>query len=264
MIYLNETTFIIPIKIESEDRAINAKITLNYLLSNFQTNIIIYEVSENKKLESILEKIDLNLSFVEYKFIESKDLIFHRTKILNEMLSQVNTPVVVNYDIDILLEKEIYKMCSDKICKNNFDLIYPYFWGNSQKQILYSGRNKIINQNNLNCLLQNDINLAKSEYGHCQFFKTESYINGGMENEGFIGYAPEDQERGYRFKKLGYNVSWQDNYIYHIEHSRTFNSNSSNPKMEDNNKLFEYIKSLSEEDLKKYYLNAEYKKKYFY
>jgi hypothetical protein len=83
-----------------------------------------------------------------------------------------------------------------------------------------------------------------------------------MENEGFISYAPEDQERGYRFKKLGYNVMWSTDYVYHIEHTRGINSSARNPMMEVNNKLFDRIKSLSLDELKEYYKNVDYIKKY--
>jgi hypothetical protein len=106
------------------------------------------------------------------------------------------------------------------------------------------------------------MDLCRSEYGHCQFFNTESYKKGGMENEGFISYAPEDQERGYRFKTLGYSVEWGNSYVYHIEHTRGINSSSINPMMSENNLLFSYIKSLSKEGLSLYYKNQEYIKKY--
>ena len=40
--------------------------------------------------------------------------------------------------------------------------------------------------------------------------KTEIYKKAYGENENFISYGPEDQERAYRFKKLGYKVEWYD------------------------------------------------------
>ena len=34
-----------------------------------------------------------------------------------------------------------------------------------------------------------------SDFGWAQFFKKQVYIDGGMENENFKAYAPEDKER---------------------------------------------------------------------
>lgn len=258
---LKNTTFMIPVGIESEDRRINTEITLSYLCKHLETNIIIYEFSKFPEIDDILKKIDSGNNNIKHIFKKSDDVIFHRTRFLNEMLDLVETPVVVNYDVDILLEPNVYKKCSDKII-NGADLVYPYFWGDSQRRIFYSGRGKIKNGLDVSVLDNNDFDTCRSEYGHCQFFKTETYKKGGMENEGFISYAPEDQERGYRFKFLGYDVQWSEDYVYHIEHTRGINSSSANPMMQNNNNLFGYIKSLSKDDLIRYYQNVEYLKKY--
>lgn len=263
MIDLSDTTFIIPIGIESEDRKQNAIITLSYLCKHLNSNIIIFEYDKLPKVHNIINSINTHTTTIDHIFMPntSSNDIFHRTRFLNEMLVKVTTPVVVNYDIDILLEPQAYRKCSDFIRKGH-DLVYPYFWGDSQYQINYQGRHKVLQSLSLNSLTSSDKNLTRSEYGHCQFFKTSSYLEGGMENEGFISYAPEDQERGYRFKKLGYNVMWSTDYVYHIEHTRGINSSSRNPMMEINNKLFDQIKSFSLDELKEYYKKADYIKKY--
>jgi hypothetical protein len=258
---LKDTTFIIPVGIESEDRRLNTEITLSYLCKHLNTNIIIYECSKNSEASDIISRIDQKGSSIELIFKYSDNPIFHRTMFLNEMLDQVKTSVVVNYDIDVLLEPNVYKKCSDKII-NGSDLVYPYFWGDSQRRIFYSGRDKIRESLELSSLDHLDFDHCRSEYGHCQFFSTDSYKKGGMENEEFISYAPEDQERGYRFKFLGYKVEWSDDYVYHIEHTRGINSSSSNPMMKHNNQIFSYIKSLSKEELIRYYQNVGYLKKY--
>lgn len=265
MINLEDTTIIIPICIESPDRRLNTIITLSYLCKYLtNTNIIVLEHDVNSQVPDILNSINnSNNNKIEYIFSlnDSNNQIFHRTKFLNEMLARVKTPVVVNYDIDILLQPHVYLECSNLI-KSGFDLVYPYFWGDSQYQVNNSGRNKLLNSLFLNNLTPKDFNITISQYGHCQFFNTKSYIDGGMENEGFISYAPEDQERGYRFKKLGYNVMWANNYVYHIEHSRGINSSGLNPLMKHNNELFEYIKTLSTDQLKEYYNTINYRNKY--
>ena len=44
-------------------------------------------------------------------------------------------------------------------------------------------------------LLESHSRINDARYGFCQFFDREVYINGGGENEKFIAYAPEDEER---------------------------------------------------------------------
>jgi len=91
-----------------------------------------------------------------------------------------------------------------------------------------------------------------------QFFDRKVYMNGFLENEGFIAYAPEDVERHYRWKTLGYNIGRVDNYAYHLEHERTQNSWFHNPHMQRNNELWEQIKVLNKEQLTEYYQQQDY------
>lgn len=263
MIDLRDTTFMIPVSIESDDRRTNTLITLSYLCKHLDTNIIIYEHDTVKRVPEILDKVKSNKTNIDYIYHDSAsdDGIFHRTKFLNIMLSSVKTRVVVNYDVDVLLLPRVYEICANLI-RDDRDLIYPYFWGRSQYQVNYAGRDKIATALDLTMLEPTDYNVERSEYGQCQFFNTQSYKDGGMENEGFVSYAPEDQERGYRFKELGYKVGWDYNYIYHLEHTRGPNSSTANPKMQDNFALFDTIKSMSKDQLVEYYANVDYIKKY--
>lgn len=259
---LKDTTFIIPIRIESEDRRKNTLITLNYLCKYLSTNIIILEHDDIPRVPELLDEIIKNDTIIDYHFIKSSENeIFHRTKFLNMMLNIVTTPIVVNYDVDIILKPDTYLKCRDLI-KDGNDLVYPYFFGESQYRVNYLGRDKIEKTNDVNILNDENYIMWNSAFGHCQFFNAHSYKHGGMENEGFISYAPEDQERGYRFKKLGYNVVWNDDYVYHLEHTRGINSSGTHQFYKSNNELFSYIKTLSDDELSDYYDSIEYLKKY--
>ena len=79
-----------------------------------------------------------------------------------------------------------------------------------------------------------------------------------MENENFVSYGYEDNERPVRFEKLGYKVGRVDDLIYHMEHTRTMNSWFTNPHINNNKNLYETLKDMTSEELKEYYLNVEY------
>ena len=55
---LKDTTFIVPLRIESSDRMRNVITTLCYLLENFDTNIIVKEGDEQSTfLEDVLPQL---------------------------------------------------------------------------------------------------------------------------------------------------------------------------------------------------------------
>lgn len=257
MIDLRDTTFIIPVRIESEDRNFNVDFVLKWLADHLDTNVIIKEESpEPKAMDNLMKEV--SRIQVTYSYSESASPVFHRTRLLNEMLALVKTPVVVNYDTDILLKPEDYARARDRVLAGA-DLVYPYFQGESQKQIGPIGKMHLSRNCNLDTITTA---MWRSDCGHAQFFNTNSYREGGMENEDFISYGPEDSERKFRFQRLGYKVEWMDNFVYHIEHARGQNSSASNPHFGVNEDLFRKIMYMKPKELKEYYATRPYLKKY--
>ena len=143
MIDLSQATFIIPIRIESSDRLRNVITTTSFLLENFNTNIIIKEVDSESVFErdalpilkSILD-VDVN---VKHIFEQSDEPLFHRQRVLNEMIMEADTEIVVNYDCDAILPLESYELSYKGILDGIYDVVYPYASGNYQHDhLLYS------------------------------------------------------------------------------------------------------------------------------
>ena len=271
---LTDTTFIIPVKIESDDRLRNAITVCCFLLSKFDTNILIKEVNsepvfENEALPQIKEFIGDTSNISYYFEKESDDSFFHKTRYFNELLSKCNTDVVSAYDIDVLLPVSTY-LKAEKMCKDEYDLVYPFGFGTQENQVKWQKKvfasdelvSDFLNQNFDFSIFENHSQKDRAQWGHAQFFKRTSYIEGGMENENFKAWGPEDEEKHYRFPKLGYNVGRVIDWVYHLEHSRGDDSERTNIYFRDNLKLMEDIRSLSEEELKNYYNTQEYLKKY--
>jgi len=280
MFNLEELTIIIPVKVESNDRYNNLKVVLGYINNHFKTNVKIIEESPDKpKVDFLSDFINLNIDYKFYCVEGNKP--YHRTKYLNEMLFSTTTKVVSNYDSDVFFPVETYINVVNSIINNEYDFVYPYIFGDGQKQLYYSkwyedplGKwlyypmYKFTEDWNPSIFESDDIDdkkrvvIQNSECGHSIFANTEKYKEAFGENENFISYGPEDQERLYRFKKLGYRLNWYNDFVYHIEHERTPDSNRENPMFNSNNELFEYIKSLNEKELFEYYKNINYLKKY--
>ena len=254
---LTDATFIIPVRIDSEDRRINFNIVYNYLRTTFKTNIIVYECDKSSVLKDVVRED------VTYIFEQNDSECFHRTRYLNYMLNLVRTKVTVNYDLDVMFQPETYTACHDKIVEG-YDLIYPYQYGNYLHQISYSGRDKLSNGISLNELTDGDYveKSCGSKYGHCQFFNTDSYKAYGWENENFISWGPEDIERFHRFNKLSKVKHLTGSYVYHIEHLRSNNSSSSNPYFNHNTNLWKSLDKMTNEQLIEYYKTVDYIRKY--
>ena len=226
-------------------------------------------VFENEALPQIKEFIGDTSNISYYFEKESDDSFFHKTRYFNELLSKCNTDVVSAYDIDVLLPVSTY-LKAEKMCKDEYDLVYPFGFGTQENQVKWQKKvfasdelvSDFLNQNFDFSIFENHSQKDRAQWGHAQFFKRKSYIEGGMENENFKAWGPEDEEKHYRFPKLGYNIGRVIDWVYHLEHSRGDDSERTNIYFHDNLKLMEDIRSLSEEELKNYYNTQEYLKKY--
>ena len=274
---LTKTTFIIPLRIETADRMRNIITILIYLTRNFDTKIIVKEVDESSVYErEVLPVLKQALEpewleCIHHIFEKSEEFTFHRTKILNDMLWMVDTPVVVNYDSDILLPLETYINATNMIAKGwvhpdvkngkPVKVVYPYGFGNYQFQC-HVGDNEVTNFINSGFnyeYFNGHMRQWDAKYGFCQFFDTEEYKKLGGENENFVAYGYEDDERYFRFNLLS-SVARIDEYVYHLEHGRTKNSWFNNPHCEDNKKLWEILKVKGKKSLVKYYEDVDYLK----
>jgi len=283
---LNDTTFIIPLRIDTDDRLRNIVLTTSFLLSNFECTVTVLESDEEKKFEQwalpliqhYTDTTDLN-----YVFEHNEDEHFHRTRLLNDMVMMSDTDIVVNYDSDIILPISSYTQAVKMLREGGFDVVYPYKFGEKgeRKVVL---KTRIEDEDDLenfskqdgvkdfikefkpevfdshHFYAQNVNGLGWAEYGMVQFFKTSVYKEGYLENEGFMAYAPEDVERHFRWETLGYNIGRVDNHAYHLEHKRTPNSWFNNPFMQHNNQLWEKLKNMDRDGLIEYYENQLYVK----
>lgn len=254
MLDLTQTVFNIPIMIDTNDRYRNLIILLEYFNNNIKTNINIYTTSEL----NLKQYDNLNINII-YK----TDNIFHRTKYLNELLNISTEKVVVNYDVDVLLPIDLYYKAQQLILEDKTDIVYPF--GDNNNQIrLYNAKitDTYLKNPTLNTLHYDFKDNMYSNAGFCIFFKNNVYKEGGGENENFISYGHEDKERLYRFKTLGYRITRFDNDIYHMEHIRTSDSNSSNPYFLHNTEEYNKVCNMNRDEILEYLNKQSYLKKY--
>lgn len=244
MIDLKDVTFIIPIKIDSEDRMNNYKMIIHHLTTLFETNIIVCE-SDLTSHESDLVIHDS----IDYMFIKSDDEFFHRTRILNLMTKRATTNIVCNYDTDVLFPEQQYLSSINKI-KDGCTLVFPYGgkFMNVPKHLF-----DMVRENRFHDIFEGDMELAHpSSFGGAFFFNKVNYTEAGLENENFMSWGFEDNERISRLKKLGYEVCRTPGLLYHLNHERTINSVPEHPFYKQNMVEYNKINSLPKHNLVEY------------
>lgn len=264
---LTDVTFIIPIRIDSLDRIRNLFSSLLYIISNFDTNIIVKELGDHSHyrddivplLEQVFDEIP-----VEYIFEETTEPVFHKTKILNELSALVKTDICVSYDCDVILPVESYLEARRMIVEDGVDLVYPYGFNENYDPV--NGYAKLVDYNDdvLNSFYEGDFSLdillqrsqtVHARYGYCQFYRIPTFKKAGEWSEKFVSFGAEDEEFYYRFKTLGFNVQRIDEFVYHLNHSRdtAYWFQNSNPHLSTNEELWESIKSMNREQLIEFY-----------
>ena len=263
---MKNLSFLLPCRIESEDRLRNVITSITYLLSTFpDSNVIVKEVDSHShfKFRALPEiKKYTDTSKLIHHFEESDEKFFHKTKILNDLLCLSTTDVVYNYDVDIVVPKDSIGFSYQAISDNQCDAVYPFGCGVYQWAVDYSSElmdNFILNKFDLN-LLKSHSNRRSSTIGWGQMIKRKVYIDSYMWNENFISWGAEDCEFYYRLSSLGYTVGRINDDIFHLEHGRTFNSHYNNPKFSDNYKLWQWMRNQNKETLIDYYEKQEYVK----
>lgn len=259
-----DLTFLIPTRIETEDRLRNIISSVSYLLKHVPAKVLVKEVSYHPtfKFRAIPEiRKYVDTSNLEYLFEENHEPLFCKSKVLNDLIVASNTKVVANYDADCILPITSYHQAYDAIINDQVDIVYPYGCGIYQWKAEYGPEvyDQFVNALDTS-VLDAKKSLSNSTIGWTQFINRQRYIDCYMMNENFVSWGCEDDEFYYRMSVLGNRIGRIDDYVYHLEHSRTHNSWFSNPNFNNNWNLWNTIKTFDREQLMEYYKNQDYLK----
>lgn len=214
-----DLTFVIPIRIDSEERMRNLRYVVKYL-NNLNCKIIILEADFEQK---VIEK-DFECANLEYHYIRDNNKCFYRTHYINQLLKMAKTKVVSVWDADLIVAKEQIFEAYYNIVEKNCLMTYPY---NGDFVFMNPNMtNRFIERNN--CTYYSDTKFDYVEKNFCGgafFVNRENYLSCGGENERFVGWGPEDVERLKRITILGEDVKWTTSgRAYHLFHPRNRNS----------------------------------------
>ena len=134
---MNNLTFLMPCRIESEDRLKNVITSIGYITHHFpQSTIIIKENDTHsvfgEKALPVIQKIFGNTpTNLHHIFEQSNDQFFYKTRILNDLLLPSEKKVLYNYRAFLLIKckfkkKDILKRSSNRFFKDH-ELVLGYF-----------------------------------------------------------------------------------------------------------------------------------------
>jgi len=261
---MKDLTFIIPTRIETEDRLRNIISSVSYLLRHLPAKVIVKEVAPQStfKFRAIPEiKKYADISNLTHLYENSVAPLFCKSKVLNDLIVAADTKFVANYDADCILPLTSYYQAYALLAGDKADVVYPYGCGIYQWKAEY---NMQVYQEFVSTLdyrvLDKRKSLSNSTIGWTQFVNRQKYIDSYMMNENFISWGCEDDEFYFRMSTLGNRIARVEDYVYHLEHSRTDNSWFSNPNFNNNWQLWHTIKTFDRNQLIQYYKGQEYLK----
>jgi len=240
---LSDVTFTIPVYFDHPTRKENLDLMVCLLQKDVDANFIVGEQG-GRTFEYMQQ-------WAQYMNFESPD--FHRTKMLNDMAVSAETPYIANWDCDVIVPPAQLLMAVE-VLRAGADMVYPYGgpFARMPRGIWFP-------------LLQQalDIGIVRGEpfkgreaehhsVGGAVLWNKESFIEGGMENQHFVSFGPEDCERHDRAKVLGFQIERIGGTLFHMNHYVGPNSSPRNPHFQDNEKELEKIRSMNKMDLKVY------------
>ena len=138
---MNNLTYIMPTRIESNDRLRNIVTSVSYLLTNFpEAKVLVKEVDKQSVFKQhalpAIENI-VNTCNLLHIFEQSDDDLFHKTRILNDLILEADTEVVASHDVDVVYPLSSHRAAYNAIIGGQCDVVYPYGCGVYQFQVNY-------------------------------------------------------------------------------------------------------------------------------
>jgi hypothetical protein len=247
---IRDVTFNIPVKIDQPDRLRNLSIVMGYLNKYFKTNIILSEMDESSKLNDLFKDISF-----KHVFMKTSSPYFHRTMMLNYMAKVSTTPIIVNYDCDILLTPDQIVEAVNKIRFFGEEMVFPYdgnFYDVQPQYIDLIKNNLAIETISTRTMCKN-LRPEGDSVGGVIFWKKSKFMEIGMENENFISWGFEDTERYERAKKLNVKIYRGNGGLIHLHHNSSLNSaNASHPFYLQNENEYKKVNQMSPDTLLNY------------
>lgn len=233
---LKDVSFLIPIKIDSQDRLTNIYASMAFLDKYFQTHIIVMEVDQQQRINP--DKLPPGTKYI---FQKASSARLHRTKVNNHMIHLAETQFIALYDADVIIPVKQILATIKLLRQGGHHIVSPYDGVFLNVDVLLKEMfirfqdDEFLEVNKL----KNGI-ASKRSFGGCIFIDRKCYVDAGMENENLTSWGPDDVERIKRMQILGYKTQRIKGNLYHLHHQRAADSGYLN-SAEYEKLMFEYL-----------------------
>jgi FkbM family methyltransferase len=238
---ITDVTFIIPVKYDHPDRKENLNLCISFLRYWFDTNIIIGEQGGDKF--SYVK--DIGCEYVKFDSMHE----FHRTQMINKLTSIAKTPIVFNWDADVVAPPN-QVLDAVNYLRNGGEFAYPYngtfikidkdkasqFGISLDISMLFSAEHQKI---------------VSDSDGGAIGYKKDAFFRIGGENEHYMSHSPEDRDRKYRIETLA-EYTRIPGPLFHINHYKSKDSIHDNQYKVINKSEWRKVGQMSKAELTKY------------
>jgi hypothetical protein len=233
---LDDATFTIPLRIDSADRLANVLAVAGALRREYSSRIIV-GTEGAERVRPLLPR------GVEVLDVEPEPVLpFHHTRVLNELARAAETPVLINNEADVLIPPAQLVEAVRMVVDGEADLVLPYDHGVGVapgERLTLTGRP---------VTAADAVHRARFHWkviGGCVVWRASSFTAFGMENEHFVSWGLEDDERLVRVEALGGRIARVAGPLLHLDHHRGPDSNADTIYHASNSQELARIRSMS-------------------
>lgn len=217
---LDDVTVTIPVRIDSPDRSRNLRLITGYLLDQFECSLVIAEEGESSR--PLLEGWEDRFRHINCS--PRSDGLFWKARLLNVATEHASTPLILSYDADVIVPAVQLTTAAERLRAGVADMVYPF---DGACIDLPANVSRVLEKDWNWDRLAPSLGVLRTHptcagaitcVGGALMMSHEKFVACGMENERFVGWGGEDDERHRRLIGLGMKVLRTDGWIYHLHH----------------------------------------------
>lgn len=214
---LSDFTFLMPLRIDSEERAANADTVISFILKYFRTSFIVVEGDSTRHYFPSFKEPQLH-----YEFFHDENTFFHKTKYIDKLIRLAQTKFIAVWDADIIASTGQLINSIEAVRNNPAVFSLPYDGRVYVCESLLSAFFRRIPETEILNKLASSLPLMYGYHstGGAFLADKEQYLAAGGENQNFCSWGPEDVERVKRMEILDINVHFSHGPLFHLWHPR--------------------------------------------
>jgi len=235
----DDLTITLAVRIDTDDRLRNLLAAVRAASASTTARVVV-GISDPR---SIAEQLPAG---VELLAIHDPPGPFHRTRVLNELADAVRTPYLANLDADVVVPAAQWADALTRL-RAGADMVLPYEGPVTDVPFAHHPWLERGDLSAMPTVLHSLLHPAS--VGGCVLWRRSAHRAAGMDNERFISWGAEDDERLTRATTLGLDVQRCAGPLYHLRHRRGPDSGPDNPHFPANTAELARVSAMNRAEL---------------